>query len=231
MFDPESAIGIGLRLWVFSPGELVILIVAIVLLFCVVTFYRQNTHPKFSRSDPILALAIGCGPALFLICIAFCGLGALLVFPTLFSLIVFYKKLRHKMVLFALLSTGLTLTIFSWDIHRNYLLSCLDAEDDPVAAWAYHDLSHDNANIRWLLTVMNDPRESQYVRFYVGQILAERLRQLPPQKRLQILSQLDPVANIEDFAPFQWTDENRKAQKITYPASPRGMVSQLMAFN
>ena len=224
--------GVELRLLADHPAEFIVSVVSIFLLFCVVTFYRRDTHPKVSWSKPILVFAlVGGGAVLFLLSMAFFGIGGLLVFPTLFSLIIYRKKLRYRPVLLTLLGTVLILTIVNWDFHRQYRLSCLDAEDDTVAAWAYHDLSRDNTNTAWLLTVMNDSSESQYVRFYVGQILAERLKQLPPQQRLQILSQLDPAANIQDFYPFRWTDENRNAQKITYPASPRGMVSQLMAFD
>ena len=139
------------------------------------------------------------------------------------------KKIAPRGFLSLFCVLGIAFALLTPSLYRQYLLSCLDSEEDSVAAWSFHQLEDENLRVGWFISVLNDNRESQYVRFYVAQILADRLRKLSFQKQQQILAQIDNQAALELPAPFARTNENQKESLIKWPASPRDMVTELLA--
>jgi len=139
------------------------------------------------------------------------------------------KEIGRSMLLGACAASLIILAISGHALFHQYLLASLDAEDDSAASWAYHRLSSESLSDDWYISILNDKRESEYVRFYVAQIIATRLQHDSQEQQDLVLDRLNNAPEVSQPHPFTTTDENRNTQKIAFPVPAKELVTQLMA--
>ena len=85
----------------------------------------------------------------------------------------------------------LVLIILTPQVYRQYLLSCLDSEEQDVPPKASAILSGENLPLEFYIRVLNNPKESPYLKDYIASLLAKKIVTQSDRDQERILAELN----------------------------------------